>query len=378
MALLHRIYFVPGMFGFGRLAGYDYFHHMRAGLERRFAAQGLRVSIEDIPTPPTSSVRHRARVLARTIQNTCGSDAGPIHLVGHSTGGLDARLVLSPTASLNLGHEALAWRERARTVATIDTPHYGTPLASHFTTVSGTRVLYALSLLTVVSLSVGEPSLALFSRLLAGLGGVGSLFGDNLKLISTVTDSVLRFVDREGRTEIIDFLSKIKVDQGAIVQIMPEAMDLFNATTANRAGVAYGSIAALAPRPRPTRFGRRLLSPYAALTAAIYSTMYQFASQKPSSYGYAKPDEQQAGVLEAAFGHKVTESDNDGIIPTISMIWGKLLWAGEGDHLDVLGHFHDDVRPGQHVDWMTSGANFTRARFSSLLDSLSAFQVEHS
>ncbi len=378
MSVLHRVYFIPGMFGFGRLAGYDYFHHMRSGLERRFAAAGLRVSIEDVPSPPTSSVRHRARVLATTLRDSAGSSSDPIHLVGHSTGGLDARLVLSPAAEIGLSEEALAWRSRVRTAVSISTPHYGTPLAGYFTTVSGARVLYAVSLLTVVSLSVGEPSLAIFSRLLSGLGGVDSLFGENLKLFSKVTDSVLRFVDREGRAEIVNFLGKVRVDQGGIIQIMPEAMDLFNATTRDAANVAYGSIATLAPRPRSLRLATRIRSPYAALTATLYSTLYQFTSQRPASYPYAKLTAQQADMLEGKLARSVADTENDGIIPTLSMIWGKLIWAGEGDHLDVLGHFHDDVRPGAHVDWMTSGAHFTRARFHEELDCLAQFQIENS
>lgn len=377
MSVLHRVYFIPGMFGFGRLAGYDYFHHMRTGLERRFAAAGLHVSIEDVPAPPTSSVRHRARVLAKTLRDTAGTSDDPIHLVGHSTGGLDARLVLSPAAELQLSDDMLAWRSRVKTAVSINTPHYGTPLASYFTTVSGARVLYALSLLTVVSLSVGEPSLAVFSRLLSGIGGVDSLLGDNLKLFSKVTDSVLRFVDRDGRTEIMSFLSKVRVDQGAIIQTMPEAMDLFNATTRDSASVAYGSIATLAPRPRSLRFASRIRSPYAAFTATVYATLYQFTSQRPPSYYYAKPTPAQADVLERLLGRTIADTENDGIIPTLSMVWGQLLWAGEGDHLDVLGHFHDDIRPGQHVDWMTSGADFTRARFCEELDNLARFQIEH-
>ena len=53
-----------------------------------------------------------------------------------------------------------------------------------------------------------------------------------------------------------------------------------------------------------------------------------------------------------------------------------LLWCGEGDHLDVLGHFHDDVKPRRHTDWMTSGAHFTRQRFASLMDAIVSFQLE--
>src|SRR5690349_22569220 len=95
----HHVYFVPGMFGFGRLAGYDYFHHVREAIESRFADAGVEVVFEVVPTPPTSSLRHRARMLAKAVRQSAG-DAGPIHLVGHSTGGLDLRLVLSPSSDL--------------------------------------------------------------------------------------------------------------------------------------------------------------------------------------------------------------------------------------------------------------------------------------
>jgi len=64
---VHRVYFVPGMFGFGQLAGYDYFKHVRLGLEQRFAAHDIVAQFEDVPAPPTSSIRYRSRILAATI-----------------------------------------------------------------------------------------------------------------------------------------------------------------------------------------------------------------------------------------------------------------------------------------------------------------------
>jgi triacylglycerol esterase/lipase EstA (alpha/beta hydrolase family) len=376
MSAPHRVYFVPGMFGFAKLAGYDYFHHLRRALEHRYRLAQVPVIFEDVPAPPTSSLRYRSRVLATTVARSLSRDDGPIHFIGHSTGGLDVRLVLSPSANLGLPAEALSFRSRVESAVTMNTPHYGTPLASYFATVSGTRLLYALSLLTVVSLSLGEPSLAIFSKLLAGFGSLDNLFGGDLKLVSRITDSILRFVDKDGRQEIHEFLSQVRVDQGGVIQIMPEAMDLFNAATENHEGARYACVISAAPPPRSLRAARRIRSPYAALTAALYSTLYQFASQRPKVYPYARLTSRQLDLVRAGIEHPVDESSNDGIVPTLSMLWGELLWAGEADHLDVIGHFHDEIEPTDHTDWVTSGSRFTRQRFSALVDAIARFQLE--
>jgi hypothetical protein len=156
---------------------------------------------------------------------------------------------------------------------------------------------------------------------------------------------------------------------------MPEAMDLFNAATIDREGVRYGSIATAAPPPRSLRIARRLRSPYAMLTAAMFSTLYQFAGQRPRIYPYAKPTPRQLDLLKAGIDHELGDSSSDGIVPTLSMIWGELLWAGEADHLDVIGHFHDDGEPRMHVDWITSGSRFSRQRFGAMVDSIVRFQL---
>jgi triacylglycerol lipase len=63
---------------------------------------------------------------------------------------------------------------------------------------------------------------------------------------------------------------------------------------------------------------------------------------------------------------------NDGVVPIRSQVWGKLVWAGHGDHLDVLGHFGGkaEASPVPHVDWLCSGSDFDRARFDSLMDAI--------
>jgi hypothetical protein len=41
--------------------------------------------------------------------------------------------------------------------------------------------------------------------------------------------------------------------------------------------------------------------------------------------------------------------------------------VGKADHLDIVGHFPG---PGQHNDWMASGARFDIVRFDAVMDRL--------
>lgn len=360
------------MFGFGQLAGYDYFHHVKSALSPHFWNRGLEVKFFDVPCPPTSSLKERARVLEKTIAHTCGEE-GPIHLLGHSTGGLDARLALAPTVDIGVGADLQHWNSRVRSLVTLNTPHFGTPLATYFTTVSGARMLYALSLLTAVSLKVGEPSLAIFSRLLVGVSSIDSLVGGDMKLFTRATDGILRFVDKEGRGEITNYLSKVQTDQGAVIQITPEAMDLFNAAVENAEHVRYGCVLAASPRPSSLKAARRIRSAYMAFTAALYTTLYQFTGQKHERYGYSSPSPAELSRITDALGHPPSDGDSDGIVPTLSMLWGELVWAEEADHLDTLGHFHDNESPSLHTDWLTSGTKMTRRRFNRMMSEVAQF-----
>jgi hypothetical protein len=148
-----------------------------------------------------------------------------------------------------------------------------------------------------------------------------------------------------------------------------------NAAAENDPEVRYACIASASPPPQALRFAQKVRSPYAALTAAMYSTLYQFTMKRPEMYPYATPTPAQQRVLSDGIVEEITERSNDGIVPTLSMLWGELIWSGEGDHLDVLGHFADDARPRRHIDWVTSGANFTRQRFAALADALARFLI---
>lgn len=362
---------MPGLFGFARLGGFNYFAHVEDALASRFLERGADCEFVLVSSPPTGSIVHRTQVLMDAIQQACSDDAGAIHLVGHSTGGLDARLLASPTVAPELPD----WIGRIRSVTTITTPHYGTPLAYFFTTMAGTQVLQALSLLTYVTLRAGGPPLTILTPLLAALGRADESIGVELKALDKSIDLLLRFLGDEGQTEVRDWFDGIRRDQGAIIQLTPESMDVFNAAVENNPNLRYGSVVARTPPPSPLRVATDLRSPLSALSAAFFSTLYVGAGRTSKVYPPPTPAPELQAYLEKKLGLRLQTSFNDGLVPTSSMIWGSILWAGTADHLDVLGHFHGD-RDSSHTDWLVSGAGFREDDFDEIMDAIADFQLQ--
>lgn len=107
---------VHGLCGFDRLYAFrrpvaDYF----PGVRERLEAVGNRVYVARVS--PTAGVADRAADLKRFIKREL--PPGPVHIIGHSMGGLDARYMIA-----KLGMES-----RVRSLTTIGTPHRGSPFA---------------------------------------------------------------------------------------------------------------------------------------------------------------------------------------------------------------------------------------------------------
>jgi hypothetical protein len=376
----HHVYFSPGMFGFGRLGSYNYFAHVERELTARFAAAGHELVPHVIEDLPTASIRRRATRLAEIVARTSGTE--PVHLLGHSTGGLDARLVASP-ATRGIPPELLAWIPRLRSVTTMNTPNHGTPLASFFATSNGQRVLAALSMLTVAGLSLGAQPLAAASVLLGFLRGADRVFPLKLALLDRSVESVVGLVDDARSPEVRTFLAAIRDDQGSMLQLSPEAMDLVVAGFADRPGVVYQSTASMAPSPQPRRWLDTLGHPWRTVSLALFFGLHRVTAAFDERYPCAMmrgpapwAGDATEAMLARAFATSPPLEANDGVVPIRSQLWGTLLWAGLGDHLDVLGHFNDDRDPDdvapelRHRDWLTSGSRFGRAELASLMDAI--------
>jgi hypothetical protein len=398
------------MFGFGKLATYDYFAHVSRALAKRFSDAGEELEVHVADVAPTASIRRRAATLAELVANTARAE-GPIHLLGHSTGGLDARLVASPSARLPIGKDQLGWISRLHSVTTMNTPHYGTPMASFFATVSGQRMLYAVSALTFIGLSLGAPPIAAASALVVAIGQLDrAVLGMEIKVIERTTDALLRALEPASNREVRDYLDAITKDQGAVIQLTPEAMDLFQAGVEDRPDVTYQCVCAMAPAPSAARLARAMLSPWRAVSSTLFTTLYGITSRGDERYPCAGPDDQ---ALARALGTLPSLRANDGVVPVRSQVWGRVAWAGAGDHLDVLGHFAgapppnaprslasrvavwlggtrpspspeiasqvaaetggalpDPTADTRHVDWLRSGSGFDERAFSSVMDAV--------
>jgi triacylglycerol esterase/lipase EstA (alpha/beta hydrolase family) len=366
----HHIVLVPGLFGFARLGGFDYFTHVEEALASRFLDRGADCEFVLVSSPPTGSIVYRTQMLIDAIEDACTDDAGAIHLVGHSTGGLDARLLASPTA----WPELPAWSNRLQTVVSISCPHYGTPLAHSFTTLAGTRLLHALSLLTYVTLKFGGPPLTILAPVIASLAKVDESVGLDIHALDRVTGLLLGFLGEEGRTDVRVWLDGIRRDQGAIIQLTPESMDIFNAAVEDNPSLQYGCIVTRTPPPRPWRVAKNLRSPIGALSAAFFSTLYVGAGRASRVYPPPPPGPEVREYVENRLQRELDNSLNDGLVPTTSMIWGDVLWAGTADHLDILGHFHGD-RDLSHTDWLVSGSGFREDDFDEVMDAIADFQL---
>jgi len=178
----------------------------------------------------------------------------------------------------------------------------------------------------------------------------------------------------ERRAELIAFIEGVSQDQSLVFQLTPAGCDLLNASTADPDNLRYGSVVSLGRKPHATDL-ISLTDPYTRSMHVVYALLHKVA-------GFAQearlpdPVPEQRSVLERAFGKYPKPSWSDGIVPTLSQVWGEVIHATHADHLDVVGHY-GSLRAGQPTsDWLPSGSGFDDAAFDALWSSVAHFIAE--
>lgn len=151
------VFLIPGFFGFENFGDYAYFaERMGTALRSSLIERNKRVVVWPVPIPPTGSLAQRQLAIGKNLTDRAKKladrykDDVVIHLVGHSTGGVDAQLLTleTPLKAQSSGVQP-AWhdfkgtdvrwlRDRLRSVISLASPHQGTcfaedPVARWFT-----------------------------------------------------------------------------------------------------------------------------------------------------------------------------------------------------------------------------------------------------
>lgn len=368
-----RIYLIPGFFGFVDLGDMAYWGPAYDALKAYLSDAGWQAALHVVPVPPTASLRVRARVLVQKLRETAEPD-DELHLIGHSSGGLDARLLVTPSVNLVEPELTQVLAAQVRSVITVATPHRGTPSAELFSSLYGKRLLRLFSLSTVYVLRRGHLPLRVVLRLAQLLQRSTSVLPGQreLGLDDHLFDALLGEFTRERREAVKAFMGDIRADQGLLSQITPHSMDIFGATAADREGVRYGCVVTRARRPGARGVFRRGLAPLEHAVALLYASCWVLASRMGEEHLDPISDEAAASLI-AAYGDLPLPSDNDGMVPTLSQVHGQVVRAIKADHLDVLGHYPDPETFPPRYDWLTSGSGYRRAQFSATWEDVADF-----
>src|SRR5919204_2125654 len=348
--MAEMVLFVPGFFGFGSFGHPDrplieYFARVEDAMLRAHL-RPLRFAVHE--PPPAGSIADRVRSLYSRASELLAAGATRLHLVGHSTGGLDVRLLAHPRYSAVPERADLI--ARIGSVITVSAPFHGTPLA---------RRLGRTSLAVVPALWFGS---ILASRGRLRLAGQAAALFNLIKRViarqTTPTDEViaqLADVDDDTAHQIRRFLADVAADHRLVVDLTPDAMGELNRALAGGDAIAPVTFVSVAPRAG--------LSPLAFIAAPLqrlfYDVTWRLTAANPP------PDARlPEGPWIGGRHLSLQPPPHDGIVPAWSQtLDGRAEGIVVGDHLDVIGHYES-----VNATFLRSGSGFDDARFRALWD----------
>ena len=355
------VFLVPGFFGFSSVGAVNYFEDVERSLGAALRRRGVDARIVRCVTQPTASIPRRADILRRQVIRSGGLRARELHFVGHSTGGLDVRMLLTPDVKIASGDSEERIARLTRTAISVATPHHGTPLANHFVTVQGQTLLLVLSALATSG--EGRGAILAAAKAIALVARLDDWTGRAEGPLDRIAETLLRKIRFDRRDPAWTYLGEIQRDQGAVLQLTPEGIDLFDAAVADNPGVSYGCVVAGVPKPREDFRLKELLDPEYVVLRALFRLLHALTSRSHPRYPYPKLTRATQGLLDRELGFKATSQINDGIVPTLSQLHGRVLHVARADHLDLVGHY--TLAGGGTANWLPSGAGFTPEAFDA-------------
>jgi hypothetical protein len=362
------VFLVPGFFGFSSVGAVNYFDDVERSLGSALRRRGVEARIVRCMTQPTASIPRRADILRRQVIRSGGLRARELHFVGHSTGGLDVRMLLTPDVKIASGDSEERIARLTRTAISVATPHHGTPLANHFVTVQGQTLLLVLSALATSG--QGRGTILAAAKALALVARLDDWVGRTDGPLDRIAETLLRKMRFDRRDPAWAYLGEIERDQGAVLQLTPEGIDLFDAAVSDKRGIDYGCVVAGVPKPREQFKLKELLDPEYVVLRALFRLLHLLTARPHPRYPYPKPTQALQRQLDRGLGFKATPQISDGIVPTLSQLHGRVVHVTRADHLDLVGHY--TLAGGGTANWLPSGAGFTPEAFDATWEAVAA------
>jgi pimeloyl-ACP methyl ester carboxylesterase len=369
---------LPGFLGFNRFAGFRYFADrvsatLRGGLEHRLKRA---VPVIPLDTVPTASLAERQQSLLQQLHGLLVDLGGVerVHLIGHSTGGVDAALLARevPIRGNDWGDYA---RDRAKVASVIGiaAPYHGTYLAVG----DGARFMRH-PFLSPEALLVAP---RLVHDLAMGLGNGNETFSDALGAALTVP------------REVGKFFLQVAANRRLVDDLSPTRMEEYYANTEWNPGVTIRSFVTMAPpervaeglRPDPlfsdlyqmaADVGDQVVSPQVTNAVAVLRDALQTRADIVICNDNRRLLQSMLNSFDCST--KQAAGINDGIVNSACQLVDssspdELAGIVIADHADVIGHYsrqdayvQDSRGESLNAGLFTSGARFGDDQFFEL------------
>lgn len=371
----HVVVLIPGFLGFNKFGDHGYFNatvgnELTAALKR--ANPGRSIGVVGANTIPAGSLATRQASLIAQLQEMLRKNPrAQFHLVGHSTGGLDAELLArTPRPGAERDDDTEKVRKAIRSIVTIASPLAGTSLASS----PAAKLLSIDSLMDVQRLGRASLAKLLFqvpSDLVNGAVAAIGLVSDN-----AARDVVYNlFHDLPAASSYVrslaimrSLVSDLEID--SVVDIMTkETREDPSLQNIHRA--RFLTIAPETEKPN-------LLQQFFNLYEFFYTNTKKYAKQSAFTDAVKRALEAQRIPVIASRSTSLPPLDagaSDAIVNTLRQVapGNDATIAREvsrvrafvvADHIDVVGYYPG--KDGRDNGFLNSGAKFRDAEFSAL------------
>jgi hypothetical protein len=390
------VFLLPGFLGFDHFGGFPYFSQgvaaaLHVALEVEWEKAGYENAFQILPltTIPAGGLAERQERLSKQLVGVlgkCGDDGRPrrIHLVCHSTGGVDAELFASARSLRNDGvwteAEARA-RRLVRSVVQIAAPAAGSGLA-----LSPLGRLLA----TDRSMSIFHP-LQWWPKLVEKLEGAGELFEVIRAIFALGPTNVAigQFVagGLDDLHPLLKFLESLLGDRALVDDLRPGTIAKIAADTGpvQTGGVPprvrrYVTVASDAPDGSPS--GRLFAAFHKICAEGLKGDEH---AKKVGAALQERIKTRRIPLINATPVPSLSEQASDGVVNTglqippgddsasIERGLDQVAAVVVADHLDVVGGFPTDgalTRGADANGFLNSGSIFRSPQFSQLYRSI--------